>query len=608
MIEPSVADEQQSMEQVAEEMAHQSMEESTAANQVLDGVRADYDAIRRNTSARWERRHETPYFTEYFFQVEGENAEDEDRKEVGEPKQDYWVYDCHRGVLQRHHVHWRRALFNPAAAEGNPIPLRAIKKHRLTTWVRTDGETEEKRDEWSLFSKREERFEWWKGITEFKIDEHYLQSSPMPGKKKRGEGEVFSHEIPAEEWPAWVQQDTEEFEKIVKSGGLRVLSVEESRKVRQALKEQGKESRILPSRMVRRYKPGDGPGAPRTRKSRFCIRGDRDPDAAFLSRFAPTVTTSNLQVLLQAAVNKGYKGVVGDLKSAFTQSLPLVREGGPLYCRSCDGSMPGLETEQIAEIKLGCYGLCDAPLHWRKTLTQFLTKELGYKQSNLDPCTYLLQDEVQVHGMVAVEVDDLLMFGDEKHEEQMQKLQKRFVFGKLEPINETGVSFNGRRLRQVGPIIFIDMQAFVEERMELVEISKERLKQKAEKLNEEEVSLVRRACGSLNWAGREGRPDAAAAASMFSSQLTEMKIENVIELNKALSRIKQSSDLALRRSSRFRRIDFDGESSVTPPGATLEEERPKEDIFWSSLTKRCWRERLLCVICYTGRAESCRGQ
>ena len=608
VIEPSVADEQQSMEQVAEEMAHQSMEESTAANQVLDGVRADYDAIRRNTSARWERRHETPYFTEYFFQVEGENAEDEDRKEVGEPKQDYWVYDCHRGVLQRHHVHWRRALFNPAAAEGNPIPLRAIKKHRLTTWVRTDGETEEKRDEWSLFSKREERFEWWKGITEFKIDEHYLQSSPMPGKKKRGEGEVFSHEIPAEEWPAWVQQDTEEFEKIVKSGGLRVLSVEESRKVRQALKEQGKESRILPSRMVRRYKPGDGPGAPRTRKSRFCIRGDRDPDAAFLSRFAPTVTTSNLQVLLQAAVNKGYKGVVGDLKSAFTQSLPLVREGGPLYCRSCDGSMPGLETEQIAEIKLGCYGLCDAPLHWRKTLTQFLTKELGYKQSNLDPCTYLLQDEVQVHGMVAVEVDDLLMFGDEKHEEQMQKLQKRFVFGKLEPINETGVSFNGRRLRQVGPTIFIDMQAFVEERMELVEISKERLKQKAEKLNEEEVSLVRRACGSLNWAGREGRPDAAAAASMFSSQLTEMKIENVIELNKALSRIKQSSDLALRRSSRFRRIDFDGESSVTPPGATLEEERPKEDIFWSSLTKRCWRERLLCVICYTGRAESCRGQ
>lgn len=60
--------------------------------------------------------------------------------------------------------------------------------------------------------------------------------------------------------------------------------------------------------------------------------------------------------------------------------------------------MPGLEDGQIAEIKLGCYGLCDAPLHWRKTLPQYLTKELGYKQSNLDPCTYLLQDEKQLHG------------------------------------------------------------------------------------------------------------------------------------------------------------------------------------------------------------------
>ena len=544
VVEPSIADEQESIREALDEAAQQSMEESTAANQVLDGVSPDYAAIRRNVRTRWERRPEEPYFAEYFFQNEEEDAEREE--EVKEPTQDYWVYDYHRGVLQRHHVHWRRALFNPSTAETSPIPLRAIKKNRLTTWVRSDGEVEEKRDEWSLFTRREERLEWWKGITEFKIDEHFLQSGPGPGKKKRGEGEVFPHEIPAEEWPAWVEQDTEEFGKIVKSGGLRVLSVEESREVKKSLKEQGKLNRILPSRMVRRYKPGDGPGAPRSRKSRFCIRGDRDPDAAFLSRFAPTVTTSNLQVLLQAAVNKGYRGVVGDLKSAFTQSLPLVREEGPLYCRSCDGSMPGLEEEQIAEIKLGCYGLCDAPLHWRKTLTQYLTKELGYKQSNLDPCTYLLQDQERLHGMVAVEVDDLLMFGDEEHEKKMKQLQERFVFGKLEPINEDGVSFNGRRLRQFGPTIFIDMQAFVEERMELVELTKDRLKQRGEKLNEDEVSLVRRACGSLNWAGREGRPDAAAAASMFSSQLTEMKVENVIELNKALSRIKQSSDLALQ--------------------------------------------------------------
>ena len=419
---------------------------------------------------------------------------------------------------------------------------------------------EEVKDVWSLFSKREERFEWWKGITEFEVDAHYLNQGPKAAGKKRGEGEVFAHEIPEEEWPAWKEQDLEEFNKIVKSGALKVLSLEESEKVRQELKETGKLDRILPSRMVRRYKPGDGPGLPRTRKSRFCIRGDKDPDAIYLSRFAPTVTTSNLQILFQAAVNKGFRGVVGDLKSAFTHSLPLFRAGGKLYCKSCNGSMPGLQEGQLAEIVLGCYGLCDAPMHWRKTLVSFLTQTLGYKQSALDPCTFLLHgpkggskvchgvdaEEHVLHGMVAVEIDDLLMFGDSVHEEKMKELQQKFTFGKIEPLDERGVNFNGRRLRQVGDTIFVDMKAFVEERLETVELGKERQKCKREKLTDDEVSLVRKACGSLNWAGREGRPDAAAAASMFSCTMLEMTVEDVAELNRVILRIKETSEMSLQ--------------------------------------------------------------
>lgn len=126
-------------------------------------------------------------------------------------------------------------------------------------------------------------------------DAHYLQQGGSGPKKKRGEGEVFPHEIPQCKWPAWEVEDRAEFEKIVKSGALRILSLEESRRITAQLKQDGCQDRILPSRMVRRYKPGDNPGDERKRKSRFCIRGDRDPDALYLNRFAPTVTTSNLQ-------------------------------------------------------------------------------------------------------------------------------------------------------------------------------------------------------------------------------------------------------------------------------------------------------------------------
>ena len=264
------------------------------------------------------------------------------------------------------------------------------------------------------------------------------------------------------------------------------------------------------------------------------------------------MTTSNLQVVFQVAANRRLRGRVGDLKSAFTQSRPLVRSGGPLYCKSFHGSMPGLEEGQLAEIILGCCGLVDAPLNWRMTLTDFIQKDLKYKQSSLDPCAYLYFDfdestgKEELQGIISVEVDDLLMFGTAKHDEKIQRLQERFTFGKLKEIDEHGVDFNGRRLRKVGEVFLIDMQAFVEERLHTVKLTPERKKQRDTDLTEEERSQVRSVCGALNWIGGEGRPDAAASASLFSSLMSTMKIQDVFEMNKAVDQLKADSGLSLR--------------------------------------------------------------
>lgn len=79
--------------------------------------------------------------------------------------------------------------------------MRALKRSRHTRRLGQDGHEREVQDEWSLFLKKEERFEWWKEITEFKVDIHFLKNALPPSSKKRGEGEVFAHEIPASEWP-----------------------------------------------------------------------------------------------------------------------------------------------------------------------------------------------------------------------------------------------------------------------------------------------------------------------------------------------------------------------------------------------------------------------
>ena len=298
-----------------EQTVVQHMVQGVAENQRLDGVPATdaggYDAMR----GRWRQRTQRPYFAEFsvFFEDEGDSEIEEEEEKL---KKDYWVFDQHKKVLQRHHVTWRRAKFNPSQASGSPIPLRALREVRTRTQrMQTDGKLIKDEDKWSLFTEKESRYDWWKGITEFEVDEHFLyeargeekkseeKSQKAKGgvKKKRGEGEVFTHEIEPGEWPLWQVEDKAEFEKILKSGALRLMSLEESIKVKQQLEAENKMDRILPSRMVRRYKPGEQPGDPRSRKSRFCIRGDRDPDAIYLNRFAPTVTTSNLQVLIQAS-------------------------------------------------------------------------------------------------------------------------------------------------------------------------------------------------------------------------------------------------------------------------------------------------------------------
>ena len=197
--------------------------------------------------------------------------------------------------------------------------------------------------------------------------------------------------------------------------------------MRANLKAEGKENRILPTKIARRYKPAEQPGEPPTKQSRLCIRGDQDPDAMELERFSPTLNTVNFNILLQLAANQGMMATVGDLRNAFCQSKPLVRPNGPLYFQQLKEGVVGLHPEQIVRIINGCYGLIDAPLHWRRSLTEDL-KALGYESSALDPCIFKLYGSKRKNllGAIAIEVDDLFTVGHQAHHEKMKKLQEKY--------------------------------------------------------------------------------------------------------------------------------------------------------------------------------------
>lgn len=237
---------------------------------------------------------------------------------------------------------------------------------------------------------------------------------------------------PEEARKGWRKADAAEWNKIVESKAVKVLSLRDSIRMREELRSKGQSNRILPSRMLRKYKHSEQPGEPPTQKSRLCIRGDKDPDLLNLERFSPTVSTMNVNVLLQLAANARFPVALGDLKNAFCQSMPLNREGGDIFFEPPPGGIEGLDSRQLVQVVRGCYGLVDAPLHWRRSLTNSL-KELGYVQSRMDPCLFRLHHRGQLTGLIAVEVDDLLTAltaGAGIHHEKMSQLRQTYQFGK----------------------------------------------------------------------------------------------------------------------------------------------------------------------------------
>ncbi|CAE7192918.1 GIP [Symbiodinium sp. CCMP2592] len=311
------------------------------------------------------------------------------------------------------------------------------------------GDQDSEEDDWRAMRPSKKAAGKWKGHTDFFLTKQTA--------KNVLEHQVRENSIPPDEWEGWRQTDAEERAKIQVSGAVRVLSAEESKKVIAQLSMEGKEDRIMSSRLVRRNKPSEQPNEPAQKKSRLVIRGFEDPDACGLDR--------------------------------------------------C------LEEGQIMEI---LHGLSDG----RSTV----------RQSRLDPCVFVLYIGGVINGVIVVEVDDLLCFGLKEEELRLQKLREKFAFGKFLwlqdlPQGISYTSFNGRiRHEKDYYSLKVDMCKFVTESMSEVRLERGRRSQPEAEATAKEKRNTRAAIGSLAWAAKEGRPDAAAGASILASKIAKLKV------------------------------------------------------------------------------------
>ena len=136
------------------------------------------------------------------------------------------------------------------------------------------------------------------------------------------------------------------------------------------------------------------------------------------------------QLLLELVASVGWQLQSFDIKAAFLQGKPqkdriLAIEPVPELIEALQ-----LRTDEVCKLEKRAYGLVDAPYLWYTALTEELVK-LGFEQSPLDPCQFLLRHHQTnaLEGILGIHVDDGICGGSSYFKEKINQLEKTYPFG-----------------------------------------------------------------------------------------------------------------------------------------------------------------------------------
>ena len=168
-------------------------------------------------------------------------------------------------------------------------------------------------------------------------------------------------------------------------------------------------------------------------KARAIILGYQDPMYSTRETSAPTPTRAGRQLFLQFCAWKGFRVKKGDVSGAFLQGDDLQED---MWCRPLPEICRALGVEDGTPMLMrkAAYGLVQAPLHWFRSVCNFL-KSLGYVQLKTEPCCWIFKHEGKVKSLIHGHVDDFMFGGSEEcdiHQGLMAQIRSRFTWGTWE--------------------------------------------------------------------------------------------------------------------------------------------------------------------------------
>ena len=264
-------------------------------------------------------------------------------------------------------------------------------------------------------------------------------------------------------------------------------------------------------------------------KARLTARGFQEEDEH--PKESPTMQKYSLRTLLAIAAAKGWPIETVDVKSAFLQGSDLTRQ---VYVK------PPKEVNQPDKLWLliKClYGLRDASRQWYNKV-QGVLENLGFEKCTYDSGLFFLMIDGNLEALVGLHVDDFLNAGGQIfHSKILPQILSTFKVGKSECGN---FMYTGFQLNQDSYGVTLDQAEYVDN-LSIPEFDNERMKQSKAEMTFDELSLLRKMTGQLNWTVRSTRPDLSFNMIACSTHFKGGTVADLKYARKTLNTLKQTS-------------------------------------------------------------------
>ena len=252
---------------------------------------------------------------------------------------------------------------------------------------------------------------------------------------------------------------------------------------------------------------------------------------------SPTMLRESMKLFFSVAANEGFDLRSIDIRAAFLQAKELDRD--IFLMPPKDIKKEGL----IWKLRKPLYGLNDASRKfWLKVKTVF--NEIGLKRLEGDEAVYYKYDENgNLDGMVSTHVDDFNLAGSKSFVTMVtERIRTALDVSKVE---DRSFRFTGIDVEQVDGSIVISMNDYANS-LEEIKIREDR---SDESLSREEMKVLRKYVGKLNWLAANTRPDIAIYALDLAKKQKSATLKDLRSINRILKKVQEKESKVI-----FRRV------------------------------------------------------